>query len=234
MATKVTDEQSYESDRDVFESLFSEELEDQRFIAPMDTLSKAGKLAKMVDRLTGNSGKPEPVRTRPSRRDSWAEAIGEVESPVKILRVVWSIREVSELMFYVDYVCQLVKHQQQLKKPAVHVDIYLTGLGKSSDLKYMMSQTLFLLTLANRTSNYMKIHFGRPDMDRIVRTIRPDEVYYCGGKFLKDVLADLCTKYNTHFHPEDFDSGAHLLPRAIKKISGLFSSNPPRKRTVSK
>ena len=129
-------------------------------------------------------------------------------------------------MFYVDYVCELVKHQQALQKPVLHVDIYLTGLGNGSDLKFMMSQTLFLLTVAKRTSGFMKIHFGRPDMDRIMRNIKPDQVYYCGGKFLKDTLADICTKYNVHFHPEDFDSGAQLLPKAIKKIKGFFNFKP--------
>jgi hypothetical protein len=230
MATKVTDEQSYETDRSVFESLFSEELQDHRSSEKRDTISAA---MQFVGKGIASSGKPSekkgPVRAIKSRRDSWAEAIGEIDSPVKILRVVWSIREVSELMFYVDYVCELVKHQQSLARPALHVDIYLTGLGKGSDLKYMMSQTLFLLTVAKRTSSFMKIHFGRPDMDRVMRTIKPDQVFYCGGKFLKDSLADICTKYNTVFHPEDFDSGAHILPNAIKKIKGLFSSPPASK-----
>lgn len=231
MATKVTDEQSYETDRAVFESLFSEELEEQRSSGPANTFAVMGRMGRQSVSTSftskfssSKSAKFEDTSGR-GRKSSLQIFSSESESQIKMLRVVWSVREVSELMFYLDYVCELVKHQDQLEKPVVFVDIYLTGLGKGSDLKYMMSQCLFLLTVAKRTSSFMKIHFGRPDLDRVVCNIKPDQVYYCGGKFLKNSLADICIKYNVSFHPEDFDSGAHILPNTIKRVASLFSSS---------
>jgi hypothetical protein len=129
---------------------------------------------------------------------------------IQPLHAVWSIREATELMFYIDYVYHLVKYQSHLKKPVVLVDVYLTGLGQKTDPKYMVSQTLFLLSLSSKTSEFMKIHFGRPNLKKIVTDVKPDAVYYCGGKVLKDALGEICVEKNIVFHPEDFDSGAYI------------------------
>lgn len=179
-----------------------------------------------------------------------------------ILKVVWSIRELSELSFYVDYVHHLVKAQEQLLpeddteneieridshdlpppdtgdeskdqvgavsqekkkgKPrvVVEVDVYLTGLGNKSDPVYMLSQTLFLLSIAHTSSTYMKIHFGRPDLDKIVRDFFPKEVYYCGGNALKSKLSDVCRDRHIDFHPEDFDAGGGDFVRGIQALGG--------------
>lgn len=97
-------------------------------------------------------------------------------SDLEELRVVWMIRDCGELLFYLDYVHQLVKSQNSLSRHVVYVDVYLTGLGKSSDPVYMISQTLFMLTVSDLTSKYMNIHFGRPDMARIFKGTKPDQV----------------------------------------------------------
>lgn len=162
-----------------------------------------------------------------------------------VLKIIWSIRELSELSFYVDYVHHLVKAQEQLLKdeeqgdfefdlgeskdsPAhvrrkrkqravVEVEVFLTGLGSRSDPVYMLSQTLFLLSIAHTSSTYMKIHFGRPDIDKLVREFNPEEVYYCGGSALKTKLSDVCRDARITFHPEDFDAGGGDFVRAIYK-----------------
>ena len=68
-------------------------------------------------------------------------------SDLEELRVVWMIRDCGELLFYLDYVHQLVKSQNSLSRHVVYVDVYLTGLGKGSDPLQMVAQTLFLLTV---------------------------------------------------------------------------------------
>jgi hypothetical protein len=181
MATRVADEQSFESDKDVYASLFKENL-----------VRTGGSITTVKALKTPNWN---PV----------------AQYDVQPIRVVWSIRDVTELMFYLDYVYELVKHQNVLHRPAIEVDVYLTGIGKKTDIAYMISQTLFLLTLASKTSKYMRIHFGRPDLEAIMTANDPDSVYYCGGKVLKESLNDLCIERKIPFHPEDFDSGTHVL-----------------------
>lgn len=150
-----------------------------------------------------------------------------------LLKVVWSIRELSELSFYVDYVQHLVGHQDQLlhhdeesglgagkgkhgkKRVVVEVEVYLTGLGSKTDPVYMLSQTLFLLSIAHMSSAYMKVHFGRPDLHKIVEGFRPDEVYYCGGNALKSKLNEVCHDLHVPFHPEDFDAGGGDFVRGV-------------------
>jgi hypothetical protein len=176
-----------------------------------------------------------------------------------ILKVVWSIRELSELSFYVDYVHHLVKAQEQLlnsrrksrdgndsyggkdDKPrvVVEVEVFLTGLGSKSDPVYMLSQTLFLLSIAHTSSTYMKIHFGRPDLEKLVHEFRPEEVYYCGGNALKAKLSDVCRDSHIEFHPEDFDAGGGDTVQAIgngleyvrKQWFRLFPSCKPAANT---
>ncbi|CAE7674620.1 RBOHE, partial [Symbiodinium microadriaticum] len=191
MATRVAEEQSYESDKEVYASLFKENL---------------------VRRGGGSTTTVQVLKT------PYKSPVDSFE--VKVMRVVWSIRDVTELMFYLDYVYELVKHQSGLQRPVIEVDVYLTGIGNQTDITYMISQTLFLLSLASKTSEYMRIHFGRPNLESTVDSIGPDKVYYCGGKALKETLNDLCAEKKIPFHPEDFDSGTHVL----KDVSTFFSS----------
>jgi hypothetical protein len=107
-----------------------------------------------------------------------------VNSELEELRVVWMIRDCGELLFYLDYVYQLVKSQNSLSRHVVYVDVYLTGLGKSSDPVYMIAQTLFMLTVSDLTSKYMNIHFGRPDMPRIFKGVKPNQVCTMCGVLL--------------------------------------------------
>ena len=186
---------------------------------------------------------------------------GTAASPLK---VIWSIRDVSELMFYLDYVHHLVKSQDDLpfetlsdeqessmrnlratqnekkKRVVVTVEVYLTGLGNHNDPKYMLSQTLFLLSIIDQgSSSYLKIHFGRPNLDDIVQKFSPEEVYYCGGSALKDKLEEVCRKQEIAFYPEDFDSGggvAQIISNKLKKgwqaIKKAFSPASPAAETT--
>ena len=105
------------------------------------------------------------------------------------------------------------------KRIVVEVEVYLTGLGNKTDPIYMLSQTLFLLSIANQSSSYMKIHFGRPDLDKIVKAFSPEEVYYCGGNALKEKLHDICCQQKIPFHPESFDSGGGAVINAYKSLA---------------
>jgi hypothetical protein len=194
MATKVTDEQNFELDKQVYASLFGETL-----------VSRGGSTStvKAIEMGLGMDWK--------------------TYAKVEELRVVWSIRDVKELLFYLDYVYELVKQQNSLKQPVIHVDVYLTGIGKATDITYMMTQTLFLLSLAHKTTPYMRIQFGRPDMAKILDSVTPDDVFYCGGGVLKEMLNTLCIERKIPFHPEDFDAGTSFLKglgklwKALKK-----------------
>ena len=298
MATKVTEEQNYESDRAVFEALFNESLHDYREVVPgpqaygglpvgfnvlrnartrfafqppstkqpfaagaasgVDEDIESGRAAAEVEPESGHSAaeskadKPSPASKAVSQKQQQGSGgssskpksalkpsqqgkqqvqnvlkrtvkYEEVLEEVKVLRVVWAIREASELMFYLDYVFELVRMQEAMHQPAVQVDVYLTGLGKgTTDLRDMMSQTLFLLTVAKRTSHFMKIHFGRPDLEKIVKqSVKPDQVFYCGGQVMKDMLTDICTQedVNVPFHPEDFDAGATWINGFVRTVT---------------
>lgn len=296
MATKVTDEQNYESDRSVFESLFNENLHDYRAViaAPqayggMSTMRQRSRPRLNSSPVISNDGdmrdleaaigflKEEEARPAlpasgtsgaasgagngaASNKEKVDDKSKDTTDPdivsvvrmnssssrlfpwkmkkdnkyyeqvclqeVKELRVVWSIREANELIFYLDYVFELVKMQERMLRPAVKVDVYLTGLGKGTmNLKDMMSQTLFLLTVAKRTSHFMKIHFGRPDLEKIVTlgagdSSPPDQVFYCGGEAMKNMLTTICTRedVNIPFHPEDFDAGANFINQFSKWV----------------
>ena len=203
IATRVAEEQNFESDKEVYASLFNEE----------DLARRGGTSSTTV----------QAVQALQSSRRNPMEGL-----EVRVMRVVWSIRDVTELMFYLDYVYELVKHQMALTHPVIEVDVYLTGVGHQTDITYMISQTLFLLSLASKTSDYMRIHFGRPRLDSIVDSIGPDKVYFCGGKTLKEILNDLCAERNISFHPEDFDSGTHILNDMNTFVSGLLGRSPQK------
>lgn len=203
MATRVAEEASYEADKQVYASLFNESL---------DSRGKSTSTIKGMKKFASTLSRSDPG-------DAPGAGAGEA---VEMLHVIWTIRDVSELMFYLDYVYELVKHQHALEKPAVFVEVYLTGIGKGTDLSYMMTQTLFLLTMASKTSQYMKIHFQRPDMGAILDKVEPAKVYYCGGKVLSDALSHLCIEKNVPFHPEDFDSGTRIAKDAFAFFKKLF------------
>jgi hypothetical protein len=124
------------------------------------------------------------------------------------------------------------------KRVVEEVEVYLTGLGNKSDPVYMLSQTLFLLSIANQSSSYMKINFGRPDLEKIVKTFSPEEVYYCGGQALKDKLHEVCCKEKIPFHPEDFDSGGGAVVLAYqslsKNVQGLLGCESSREGVKTK
>ena len=182
MATKVADELNYESDKEIYAQLFGEDI--------------------------GHRG--GSISTVKALKNMSLETPVVVNSELEELRVVWMIRDCGELLFYLDYVHQLVKTQNSLNRHVVYVDVYLTGLGRTSDPVYMISQTLFMLTVSDMTSKYMNIHFGRPDMPRIFKGVKPNEVYYCGGTLMQNILTKLCRDVGAHFHPEDFDAGAFV------------------------
>jgi hypothetical protein len=192
MATKMAEEQSFEDDKKVYAALFKELLDDSR----------------------GASG--STIKTMLHSSD-WRKA----EEEVKPLKVIWSIRDVTELMFYLDYVHQLIKYQTLMDRRAITVDVYLTGLGDAKDPAFMVCQTLFLLSLASESSQYLQIYFGRPDFDAILTNISPDQVFYCGGSVLKQTLSDLCIAKKIRFHPEDFDSGAKIMNSAVNLVDSF-------------
>lgn len=170
----------------------------------------------------------------PDDKAEVAEAMFVHKQDIQPLHVVWSIRDVSELTFYMEYIESVVKSQKHLKKQVVHVHVYLTGLGNVKDPKFMMSQCLFLLALAENSDKYLSMYFGRPNLDKIITGIRPDHVYYCGGKMLKETLHEICAEEHIPFHPEDFDSGAHTLPNFVKNVKGTWSSMFPGKQDTVK
>jgi hypothetical protein len=205
MATRVADEANYQADKDVYTSLFNESLSSR---------GQSTSTIKGIKQLAMN------------------RSYSMTGMQVEMLHVIWTIREVSELMFYLDYVYELVKQQNSLAKPTVMVEVYLTGIGKKTDLTYMMTQTLFLLTMASKTSQYMKVHFLRPDMNAILDSVHPDKVYYCGGKVLKDMLSDVCIEKNVPFHPEDFDSGTTFVKETKAFFSKIFRDKQSKKREI--
>jgi hypothetical protein len=231
MATKVSDEHSFETDRAVFESLFNEKLvrnktKQKRVTSTLpisDGLINVHPYISTSDLNILENNSREVSSTSLVETKDPHEAATDKRHVVSTLHVVWSVRDAAELMFYIDYVYQLVKHQNSLKQPVVIVDVYLTGLGNANDPKCMITQALYLLSLTSKTSDYMRIHFGRPKLDATVQEIKPDQIYYCGGNVLKTVLQDLCIEKSIEFHPEDFDAGASILPYAMKKSSSAFN-----------
>jgi hypothetical protein len=87
---------------------------------------------------------------------------------------------------------------------------------------------LFMLAASDKTSKYMNIHFGRPDMSRILKGVKPDNVYYCGGLVMQGVLAGICREEGAQFHPEDFDAGTAWVP-AVERYFASWR----RKATVA-
>mmetsp|Transcript_1774 Transcript_1774/g.2784 ORF Transcript_1774/g.2784 Transcript_1774/m.2784 type:complete len:773 (+) Transcript_1774:196-2514(+) len=200
IATKVTDEYVHESDRELYEDLFDE------------GVMTRGESSSAFDSL---------LLDRPGAATNSAD-------DVKTLRLVWTIRDALQLMFYLDYVYHLVKHQSHLRTPVVHVDVYLTGLGSRTDPEHMVAQTLFLLCVSGQLSDNMTIHFGRPNIKKIVRDIDPDEVYYCGGNVLGETVNEVCNDANVTFKAESFDTSDNSIAKSLSKF--LF---PPKSSKLS-
>lgn len=182
MATKVTDEYIHDADRQLYENLFNEDFNEKR-----SSFEAAAASSPMISRTSLGSLICHDV-------------------DVRVLRVVWIIRDAVDLMFYVDYVYHLVKHQSNLTNRVVHVEIYLTGLGKSSDPTFMIAQTLFLLVISGQLSDHIQIKFGRPNINKIVDNVNPDQVFFCGGRALKDQIKSICSSKKIKFSSENFDS----------------------------
>ena len=71
----------------------------------------------------------------------------------------------------------------------------------------------------------MKVHFQRPEIDTIVREVHPDEVYYCGGLQLQEMLAAECVDNNIPLFVEDFDTPPAVLNNIKSFFVSLFCGN---------
>jgi len=161
---------------------------------------------------------PPTLISSESMKISTDEEVEETEN----LKIIWSIREVSELMFFIDYLHPLIKLQDQLRDKVVSIDIYLTGLGSNKDPSKLISQTFFLLIAGERETESMNIIYSRPDYDDIIKTVNPSSIYYCGGKAIKEMLYPICQKYKIKFRPESFDAGGSYYNQMKNYISKVF------------
>ena len=193
IAAKVEEEMGFETDKKVYANMFTDDGLPGRHAAE----TTFGAIYNTVTKASNNVIQLEEVRP---------------------LHLVWSIRDVNELLFYIEYITQVVQSQTTLNRAVVYVHVYLTGLGKNANPKFLLSQTLFLLALSGNSNKYLEIYFGRPNMEHIVEYLGPSSIYYCGGAALKHSLNEICQKNTIHFHPEDFDSGAKTLDNFSKYV----------------
>lgn len=221
MATKVKDEYVHESDRLLFKDLFQDELSQRR--RPMSASTVQAMQQSISGTLTSQDS--SSISSSLLSRSIDDEEHGcDYDDAMRPLHVLWSIRDPGELLFYLDYVFHLVKNQNQLKAPVVYVDVYLTGLGKTTDPMYMVSQTLFLLALSGQSGDYMRVRFGRMNILQVMHRVSPDEVYFCGGSVLETKLNKICYKYGVKFLSERFDS---ISGKSIVESLLRFFSSPP-------
>lgn len=150
------------------------------------------------------------------------ENIADIFPKKKTIRLVWSIRNASELLFYIDYLQTLVESQGSSSSitESVKIDVFLTGLGSATDMKHLVAQTLFLMSLANNSGNFMKIHFGRPNIKLLIKDFKPNEAYYCGGNMLRHILEHECFENDIPVFVEDFDTP----PQFLKNVKAYFST----------
>ena len=187
MFAQVADELNFQSDKEFYQELFQEEVSQRRksvryclqfwhfeIHSCREVFHAHLKSHQNLSRLT--IFLCVYFSTVKAIKNMSLEAPAVVNSDLQELRVVWMIRDCGELLFYLDYVHQLVKSQNSLSRHVVYVDVYLTGLGKGSDPVQMVAQTLFLLTVSDLTSAYMNIHFGRPDLSDIFEQWKPKQV----------------------------------------------------------
>ena len=231
MATKVEEESTYEDDQEVFGALFDERMENRNTSSStFDAVKKSAVHALgSVFSIHSSDKSGKTVQLDMSETEKTSGMFVKA-TEVKPLHIVWSIRNVAEVTFYMEYIVELVKSQHHLETVVVHVHIYLTGLGKEVDPGYMLAQTLFLLALSENSSKWLQIYFGRPDLDKIISGLDPNHVYYCGGGILKSILHTICYEKNIPYHPEDFDSGANTLPDFQRSVLSALGVAPAKKR----
>ena len=206
IATRVSEQQVAEFDRVVFHDMFEETMSiGHRSFSFSRLMIHSLRTIRRI--ICGNL-----------RIITLTSAVAPTSRP--IFRVLWIIRDVEELLFYFDYLRNLLLGQDRLPFPQVEMDIYMTGLGTTKDPALMLSQTFFLLALSNRNEKYFRIHFGRPDMERILKSFQPQECYYCGGGALRDSVNKLCNDNKVRFFSEVFDDGGFVM----KWIMGLMKS----------
>jgi len=207
VATRVTEQQIAEFDRVVFHDMFAE---------VMSPGHRSYSLSRLLIHVLRTIKNTLFGRLNVTTQDS---SIIPINHP-PIFRVLWIIRDVGEMLFYFDYLRNLLMGQDCLPFHQVEVDVYMTGLGTTNDPAQMLSQTLLLLALSNRNEKYFRIHFGRPDMEHILKSFKPKECYYCGGMTLRGSINTLCLDYGIRFFSEVFDDGGSI----IKWLSGLIKS----------
>lgn len=147
-----------------------------------------------------------------------------------ILHLIWAIRDCSDLLFYVEFLHHLVQSQSHLPKNVVFIDVYLTGLGTSSDPSFLVSRTLFYLLVAQKAGEYLRIHFGRPDIDQCLNDLAPGAVYYCGGEGLMKSTVKACKSRGIKIFAEGIDSDG----LTSKWVRETFLTETRRKREAPK
>lgn len=190
IATNIMNAMNAESDKDTFAALFHEDL------------------GELKHQHSSIGFQQENVKLRTTEKDD----------ETRNLHVVWGIREIGELMFFVEYISCMTKLQSQLRQNVVTIDIYLTGIGALHDPAFLIAQTFFSLIVSDKTTSTMNIIYSRPNFDEIIQQHKPSSVYYCGGPAVRDLLDPICSKYKIKFRPEAFDDGGTFV-RSVKEFT---------------
>ena len=163
-------------------------------------------ISKIFQRDSPMRASPEAAAALGPTSSAWSleamEAGGDGRTP---LHLIWSIRDCADLLFYIEYLHHLVESQSRLSRMVIFIDVYLTGLGSTSDPAFLLSQTLFYLLVGRKAGRYLRVHYGRPDLTNCLERVVPGAVYYCGGGGLKDTTASACRAANVPFFSETFD-----------------------------
>jgi len=217
MATNIANAISDENDEDTFTALFSDEESGTFHKNAAETRPSYQDFAMIALPASGQTSPPPPQPQPPRLLGS------NTRSDHKDVHIIWSIREISELLFFLDFISQLTKLQTQVlrRSDCVKVDVYMTGLGGSADPSYLVAQTIFLLIAGEKSSSFLRIFYQRPDLDAEIKRIAPSGCYYCGGVAMRDMINVTCSKLKVPFSPESFDSGGSLtnLLAAMKKMT---------------
>lgn len=91
----------------------------------------------------------------------------------------------------------------------------------------MIAQTFYLLSVSNKLSDHLTVHFGRPNMKKYLDNLSPDEVYYCGGQTFKEIIRTICYEKRISFHSETFDTTDSGL---AKQLSSLWNTSDIRSK----
>jgi len=148
------------------------------------------------------------------------------EEETRNLHVIWTLQEIQELAFFIEYIFQLIKLQDQIRHKVVTVDIYLTGLGQLDDPSFLIAHTFLSLLVGERETENMNIIYSSPNFEEIIVDQQPSAMYFCGSQDLSQKLESLCTTYNVNYIPESFDSDGGILYNEIKsyvnKVFGKY------------